>query len=134
MLDRLVVPPSVHVAVGITVVLAALIATALVVRLALQKRPLNAAAQVALAVTQLALLAQLLIGVKLLDQGMGVMQLYIHYIGGITPLGLFLAMRWLPAFEKHQTRITAVVSVITLISVVMTLTIGNAFVRGGMAS
>lgn len=130
MIDQIVVPSSVHVAVGILVVALAVITTLVVGVLGWRNRPLNTAARASLAATQIALLVQLLIGVKLLDQGMGPLQLYVHYMGGILPIALFLAMRWIPGFERYQARISAAVMVVVLASVVMTATIGSAFVRG----
>jgi hypothetical protein len=129
-IDRIVVPTSVHIIVGILLIVVTSIATLIFLLLAKQNRPLNTAAKVSLAATELILLVQVLIGIKLLDQGQGVFQLYVHYLGAILPVGLLITMRWLPIFEKHQVRITAAVMVVTLASVIMTATIGSAFVRG----
>lgn len=130
MIDSITVPPSVHIAVAVTLVVLSVVTTLIVVLAAVRNRPLTTLAKVMMAVTQVALLIQLMIGVKLLDQGLGVMQLYVHYMGGILPIALFLAMRWLPQYDRHQTRISAAVMLITLATVIMTATIGSAFVRG----
>lgn len=130
MIDSIIVPPSVHIAVAVTLVIVSVVATLVVVLTAVRNRPLSPLAQGLMILTQIMLLVQLLIGVKLLDQGMGTIQLYVHYMGGILPIALFLAMRWLPNFERHQARISAAVMVVTLATVVMTATIGSAFVRG----
>jgi hypothetical protein len=130
MIDSIIVPPSVHITAAIALVAVSLAATLMVALAALRSRPLSPLAQGLMILTQIMLLVQLLIGVKLLDQGMGTIQLYVHYMGGILPIALFLAMRWLPNFERYQARISAAVMVVTLASVVMTATIGSAFVRG----
>jgi hypothetical protein len=130
MIDRIIVPSSVHVGVAILLVVLSVVTTIIVGRLAWHNRPLTRLAQVSLAATQLVLLIQLMIGIKLLDQGSGPLQLYVHYMGGMLPIVLFLVMRWLPGFEKNQARISAAVMAITLATVVMTATIGSAFVRG----
>lgn len=130
MIDRIIVPTSVHVIVGVLLIVVASITTLIYLWLARKNSPLTTAAKVSLAATELILLVQVLIGIKLLDQGQGVFQLYVHYLGAILPVGLLFAMRWLPVFQKHQVRITAAVMVVTLASVIMTATIGSAFVRG----
>ena len=45
--------------------------------------------------TEVALVIQALLGIKLLDQGSGFGQLYIHYIGGLLPVGLFIVAGWM---------------------------------------
>ena len=96
MIDEIALSPEVHVIVG-TLVLVSTLAAALVSgwqswrvgRLARWTQGL-------LIITQLVLMTQALLGIKLLDQGMGVVQLYIHYVGGLAPLFFLILLYWLP--------------------------------------
>jgi len=80
---------------------------------------------------QIALVGQALLGIKLLDQGQGIVQLYIHYIGGLIPLGAFLAGGWLARGDTPRSaRILLILLVVGLASGVMAFTIGQAYVNG----
>ena len=79
---------------------------------------------------QIALVGQALLGIKLLDQGQGIVQLYIHYIGGLIPLGAFLAGGWLARGDTPRSaRILLILLVVGLASGVMAFTIGRAYVN-----
>jgi hypothetical protein len=127
-LDNIVVDRSVHLAVGVAVVVAMLVATALVARHAVRGEPLGRGAGLSLAAAQLVLATQLLIGIKLLDQGQGIVQLYIHYIGGLLPLGLFLVAGWLARGDDgRSTRILCGLLTVGTVSALMAFTIGRAY-------
>jgi len=93
-IDNYVISPDLHMWVGIAVLTALAVTTIWVARLALTRRPVERGAVVLVVVTELVLMAQALLGIKLLDQGSGFNQLYIHYLGGLIPLGLFMLAGW----------------------------------------
>ena len=93
-IDNWVIDSSVHLVVGSAVLVTMLAATVYLVRLAWQGGEVDSTARLLLGVAQATLVVQVLIGIKLLDQGQGIVQLYIHYVGGALPLGLFLAAGW----------------------------------------
>lgn len=130
-IDNIFVSPNVHEAVGGVVLLAMLVATGWTGRLALAGRPLGGGAKISLITAQVALMVQALIGIKLLDQGLGVAQLYIHYVGGLIPLGLFMGAGWI-AWRNPvtQTRVTALLALAGLLSAGMAFVIGRAYVQG----
>ncbi len=79
---------------------------------------------------QVALVGQALLGIKLLDQGQGIVQLYIHYVGGLIPLGAFLAAGWLARGDTPRSaRVLLILLAIGLGSGVMAFTIGQAYVN-----
>lgn len=132
-IDNIFLSPVVHRTTGMLVILAMVLATAYLVWLALTRRPLDLPARLLVIAAELALIVQALIGIKLLDQGLGIAQLYIHYVGGLIPLGAFLAASWI-AWRSPEThaRALAVLSTIGLLSAGMAFTIGRAYVSGGL--
>lgn len=129
-IDNLIVQPWVHRLNGALTV-AALLATAgwLVVR-GLRRQPFDRTSRILVAVTQVLLMVQALLGIKLLDQGMGVVQLYIHYVGGLLPLGLFLVFGWVSfADPVRRTRVLAVLVSVGFLSALMAFAIGQAYVN-----
>ena len=73
---------------------------------------------------------QVLLGIKLLDQGQGIGQLYIHYVGGLLPMGAFLAGGWFARGEApRSTRVLAVLVTIGWLSATMAFAIGRAYVN-----
>ncbi|MGY6501269.1 MAG: hypothetical protein ACXIVQ_10320 [Acidimicrobiales bacterium] len=132
-IDNYIIDSSVHV-IGGVVVLVAMVATAAYLgALAVKGRPLDRAARVLMATAQVSLAAQALLGIKLLDQGQGIVQLYIHYVGGLLPLGLFLAAGWFAWTNRVlQVRVMAVLTSVGLVSAVMAFTIGQAYANRGI--
>jgi hypothetical protein len=131
MLERLVATASMHTQVGMVVVLTTFIAMVMVVWHTWKGKTINTATRISLIVAQLALMLQALIGVKLLDQGAGVMQLFVHYIGGLSPLGFFLAASWWPIEDKRlQSRVLSGATIGAFLFSFMSFTIGRAYVRG----
>ncbi len=96
MIDQIAVSPLVHIIAGSLVLLSNLLLLVVSGRLALKKLPFTPLAQGIFVLFQVALLLQALVGVKLLDQGLGVLQLFIHYLGGLAPLGFSILLSWLP--------------------------------------
>lgn len=96
MIDQLALSPEVHVVVGTLVLICTLAAALVTGWQSWRTRMLAPWTQGLMIVTQLVLMAQALLGIKLLDQGLGVVQLYIHYIGGLAPLFFLILLYWLP--------------------------------------
>ena len=97
MIDAIWVPTSVHFVVGTLVVAVGLAALASAAYHGVQDRKPARRAHGLFILAQLTLAVQALIGIKLLDQGLGPLQLYIHYVGGLGPLLFYLLYYWLPA-------------------------------------
>ena len=130
-IDNTIISSSVHVVTGVVVLVAMTVATVLVIRHAVANRPIDGPTRLALLVAQLALVVQVLLGIKLLDQGQGIVQLYIHYIGGLMPLGSFLAAGWFARGDSPaSTRVLAVLISIGSFSAFMAFFIGRAYANG----
>lgn len=131
-IDNFIISPSVHQLNGALAV-AALLATAVWLTLrAVRRQPFDRTSQVLVAASQVFLMIQALLGIKLLDQGMGVVQLYIHYIGGLLPLGFFLVLGWIRfADPVRRARVLAAVVDVSLVSATMAYLIGEAYVNRG---
>lgn len=127
-IDNFIIDTSVHLTVGVIVVLAMVVATALVVRHAIRAEPIGRPAGISLAAAQVALALQMLLGIKLLDQGQGILQLYIHYVGGLIPLGAFLVGGWFARGDDgRSSRILAALLLVGSLSAIMAFTIGRAY-------
>jgi heme A synthase len=96
-IDAIWVPTSVHFVTGTLVVLVTLAALVAASVHAVRSRPLGRWTHGLFIAAQAVLAVQALIGIKLLDQGLGPLQLYIHYVGGLGPLFFYLLYYWLPA-------------------------------------
>ena len=132
-IDNYVIDSSVHVIGGVVVLVAMVATAAYLTRLAVKGLPLDRASRVLLASAQVSLAAQALLGIKLLDQGQGIVQLYIHYIGGLLPLGLFIAAGWFAwRDEVLHVRVMATLTVVGLLSATMAFTIGQAYANRGI--
>lgn len=129
-IDNWFLRPEVHRTSGVIVVVAMVASTIHLVRLALKGRSLDRTGRILLAVAQVTLMVQALLGIKLLDQGMGANQLYIHYLGGLMPLGFFIAASWFGrADDPKRTRVLAVLTTAGMISAAMAFSIGQAYVN-----
>lgn len=131
MIDRMFLSPTIHMHMGSLVIIVSLLAMGYTCWLAWKGKELNRWANVAIISMQLVIMIQALLGIKLLDQGLGVVQLYIHYVGGLAPLFFCSLFYWIPiARPQIKTRFAAAVTVGSFLFVVMTFTIGQAYVRG----
>lgn len=129
-IDNLIVAPWVHRLNGALTVAALLAAAIWLTRLALRRAPFDKVGQVLVVSSQVLLVVQALLGIKLLDQGMGVVQLYIHYVGGLLPLGLFLVLGWVRFDDPvRRARGLAVAVDIGLVAAAMAYAIGQAYVN-----
>ncbi len=132
MIDQIPVPSSVHLWIGVAVLLTTLVSSIIAGVFALRKQPLPAWTKGLFIVTQLVLMVQALIGIKLLDQGSGYVQLYIHYLGGLGPLLFFMLMYWFPTRDAlKQTRISALVAISAFVFAFMAFSIGSAYANRG---
>jgi hypothetical protein len=130
-IDNLIVSTSVHLVFGTLVLISLSLATGLVVIDAVNNRPIQTRTQLAMGLAALVLTAQVLIGIKLLDQGQGILQLYIHYMGGLIPLGVFAIGGWFFRGDTGRSaRWLAVLLAIGLFSAMMAFFIGRAYVNG----
>ena len=77
MLDAIWVPPAVHIWSGMIVLLATFAAMVITTLQAWRKRKLGGGGNAVRIADQLALIVQAVIGIKLLDQGLGLLQLFI---------------------------------------------------------
>lgn len=128
-MDDLFVSPAVHMMVGAAVLLTGLAAMVVAVRAAMKRQPAGRNGNLLFILFQLALMVQVLVGIKLLDQGLGPLQLFVHYLGGLAPMGFVLLYYWLrPADGTGQGRRAAVVTVASFVFVLMTFTIGSMYV------
>lgn len=127
-IDNIIISSSVHLATGVVVLLSMAAATSLVVRHAIRNEAVNSTTRIALLAAQLSLIVQVLLGIKLLDQGQGIVQLYIHYVGGLIPLGAFLAAGWFARGDSPKSsRVLAVLLMVGALSAFMAFFIGRAF-------
>ncbi|MEZ5379335.1 MAG: hypothetical protein R2733_22740 [Acidimicrobiales bacterium] len=130
-IDNWIISSSVHVVVGSLVLLTMTVATGWVGWLAIKGRSLDLGGKILISVAQVVLALQVLIGIKLLDQGQGIVQLYIHYLGGLLPMGAFLAGGWWVRGETPTSnRLLAALIAIGWFSAVMAFTIGRQYANG----
>ncbi len=127
-LDNIIIDSSAHLVTGVVVVVTMTLATGLIGRHAIQGEAIGRPAALAIVAAQLALTVQLLLGIKLLDQGQGIVQLYIHYIGGLVPLGAFLVGGWVARGDSvRSSRILAALLLVGYVSALMAFLIGRAY-------
>lgn len=130
-LDNLIVDSSVHLWTGGVTVAAMALSTLLVTLHVARRQPLSRLTGIVMFLTAAVATVQVLLGIKLLDQGQGISQLYIHYVGGLIPIGAFLAGGWLARGDSVRApRILLVLLAIGLASAFMAFTIGRAYVNG----
>ena len=131
MIDRMFVPTLVHIVMGMAVL--GLTGTTMVLTTWFAWRGHAAGRWLhgVLIATQAVLRVQVLIGIKLLDQGSGAAQLYIHYVGGLAPLFFFMLWYWIAPRDSTRTRwALAAVTTASFLFALMTYTIGQGYVRG----
>lgn len=133
MLDSIWVPPTVHIWSGMLVLTATLAAVIYTAVRGWRKRDLGLAGNAILILAQLALMGQAVIGIKLLDQGLGPLQLFIHYLGGLGPLLFFLVYYWLPGPLRARRWTPLTVAGSAFLFSVMAFGIGMSYVAGQVA-
>ncbi|RJF73062.1 hypothetical protein D3875_17450 [Deinococcus cavernae] len=128
-MDEFIIQPALHSAVGGITLLTALVTTVLT-WVAFRKNTMTKTTYAALIALQVVLMLQAAIGIKLLDQGMGVIQKYVHYLGGLGSVGLLMLFFWLPRrSEASQARNAAWLTTASLVFIAMTFFIGQVFVK-----
>lgn len=133
-MDELILQPAVHNAVGGLVMLAAFAAVVLNWRGAYVLKDFGLLQRGSLIVLQIALMLQALIGVKLLDQGLGIVQKYVHYLGGLGALGLLMLFYWLPRHNAQKTSRQALgLTLASFAFVLLTFVIGGMYAKGGFS-
>lgn len=129
MIDNIGIPSSVHVAIGILVMVSTLAATIVTGVLAWGRRGVTPLGHWTMVLAQVALIIQILIGVKLLDQGLGVLQLYIHYVGGLGAFFFFLLYYWFqPKTPTRQGWLAFAMSFLAFLFAIQAYFIGQAYV------
>ena len=131
MLDKIFISPEIHMLVGSLVVLTTLLSMLLAGWLAWKTRETPNWGRGTYILTQVVLMIQALIGIKLLDQGLGTLQLYIHYVGGLAPLFFFMLVYWFPArnLKRRNWAMVAAASMAFLFAF-MSFGIGQLYVAG----
>jgi hypothetical protein len=134
MIDSIIILPGTHRMIGEIVLLITLLTALLLLYQTIRKQAMSRLGRAMTIAAQLALMMQALIGIKLLDQGMGTVQLYIHYVGGLGPLLFFLLSYWFPAKNPiRHTRWTALAAVGAFTFAIMAYTIGGMYARGDLS-
>jgi heme A synthase len=132
MIDAIFVPTSVHLTIGTLLLISSLLALGTTVYAAWRKAPFSGMIHFFFILFQLVLMLQVLVGIKLLDQGLGPLQLYVHYIGGCAPLAFALLFYWFPGKDDiAKSRRAAIVTAVSFLFVLMTFTIGSMYTPGG---
>ena len=134
MIDQIMIPSALHRGFGELVMLTTLVTALFLIYLVWRKQSLNGWARGLTIGCQLVLMGQALLGIKLLDQGMGTMQLYVHYLGGLGPLFFFLLLYWFPNRDAiRQTRWAALAASGAFVFALLSYTIGGLYATGGLS-
>lgn len=132
MIDSIILTPNVHVMTGALALFGSILALLGTGWAAWKQKRFTRLAQASLIFLQVSLMVQIVVGIKLLDQGLGPLQLFIHYLGGMAPIGFCLFFYWLPIQnEVHKSRLAASIALLSVLFLFMTFGIGSAYVPGG---
>lgn len=136
MIDSIIVPSSIHLTLGIFVLASNALVLLISGWLAYKRQPLNRWVSATFILFQLVLMVQVLLGIKLLDQGLGILQLYIHYLGGLAPLFFCLLFYWISPGKDLivRNRWVLIVSALALFFTLLTFTVGRIYVADGFAT
>ncbi|HZJ10600.1 MAG TPA: hypothetical protein VFD39_12950 [Trueperaceae bacterium] len=131
MIDSILIPSGVHLGIGMAVMLTTLASLVVAAVFGARKLTLPRWALGLFILTQVVVAAQLLVGIKLLDQGLGPLQLYVHYLGGTGVLFFYLLFYWLPTPTRTGRWTPTVITGLAFAFAMMTFTIGEMYVAGG---
>ncbi len=127
MIDQIWVQPAVHLWIGVLVLLSTLLSVVVTGYFAWRKNVLNSLTHAILLLAQVSLMTQVLVGIKLLDQGLGPLQLYIHYLGGLGAFFFYLLIYWLPKTLVNKRWTAFGLSSFAFLFAFMAFTIGNIY-------
>jgi heme A synthase len=131
-IDQIWVQPAVHLWIGVVVLLSTLLSVVITGFFAWRKTILNPLTHTILLLAQVSLMIQVLVGIKLLDQGLGPLQLYIHYVGGLGAFFFYLLIYWLPKPLVNKRWTAFGLSSFAFLFAFMAFTIGSMYAnRGG---
>jgi len=128
MIDEIWVSPSIHFWVGWGVVITTLLSLIYTLVCAIRNISINRTLFSVLLLAQLSLMLQIMIGIKLLDQGLGPLQLYIHYVGGVGSFFFYLLFYWLPENIKQKRWTAFTLCSLGFLFALMAFTIGSSYV------
>ena len=131
MIDQIWVQPAVHFWVGAAVVITTLLSVVITGVYAVRKKAVTSIVYAVLLLAQISLMVQVLIGIKLLDQGLGPLQLYIHYVGGLGALFFYILFYWLPQRLKQKRWTAFSLSSLGFLFAIMAFGIGSTYVAQG---
>lgn len=132
MIDQIWIQPAVHFWAGAAVVLTTLISLIVTGIYAFRKKAVDGPIYALFLLAQLSLMVQVLIGIKLLDQGLGPLQLYIHYVGGLGALFFYILFYWLPQNIKQRRWTAFSMSSLGFLFAIMAFGIGSSYVAQGV--
>lgn len=128
-IDNIIISSAAHRLWGALAVFSMIVIVGVVTRHVARGEAVSTSTRWLFLATQVILVVQVLIGIKLLDQGQGIVQLYIHYVGGLIPLGSFLAGGWLARGDTPRSaRVLLILLVVGMASAAMAYFIGRAYV------
>lgn len=131
MIDQIWVPPTVHLWVGVAVLVSTLLSVVVTFSFTWRKQKFNRTVHTVLLLAQASLMVQGLVGIKLLDQGLGPLQLYIHYLGGLGAFFFYLLMYWLPKSTAEKKWVAVGLTGLAFLFAFMTFTVGSMYVSAG---
>lgn len=130
-MDEIIIQPQLHLVLGALVLLTSLVTVVVTGRGSLRLGQFGRSGQGVFIAAQILLMVQALVGVKLLDQGMGTLQKYVHYLGGLGALGLLVLYYWLPKpSARSAARQALTLSVASLVFVALAFFVGGMYARG----
>ena len=128
MIDQIWIQPAVHLWVGAAVLVTTLLSILIAVIYAVQNKSPNRLLYGVFLLAQLSIMLQVLIGIKLLDQGLGPLQLYIHYIGGLGAFLFYLLFYWFPESLRQKRWTAFSMSSLSFLFAFMAFWIGSIYV------
>ncbi|MBI9046689.1 MAG: TIGR03987 family protein [Anaerolineaceae bacterium] len=125
-LESLIVSPEIHVSVGGFVLITSLVSFLTAGWLTWKKKPLRSLVSKIFIGTQILVMLQILVGIKLLDQGFGPLQSFGHYLSGIAPIASFMLFYWIRRTDKlSQTRLAATITGSATLFILITFIFAN---------
>lgn len=127
MIDSLIINSQVHIWTGSFVLIATLLLTIVSLVYAIKRKVHDKYFHLALIVAQASIILQVLVGIKLLDQGLGILQLYIHYIGGLGAFFFLILYYWLSAKNRERRWAGFSLSLLSHLFTLQTFVIGSIY-------